>query len=225
VDAGVMSNLVLASGSPRRRELLRVIGWQGDAAAVEVDEVALPGEGPEAMARRLAEAKAAGAASLGGSPALYLGADTVVVDGEQILGKPQGTADAERMLLQLRGREHQVLTAIALLDASTGRRRVEVCRTAVPMRHYRRDEVEAYVASGGPLDKAGSYGIQDGGFNPVDLGSLTGCFANVMGLPLCHLARGLRSLGVPAPGHVPGACQAHTGYRCSVYEAVLEGKA
>jgi predicted house-cleaning NTP pyrophosphatase (Maf/HAM1 superfamily) len=89
------------------------------------------------------------------------------------------------------------------------------------MRPYSPREVAAYVAGGSPLDKAGAYGIQDDGFLPVDLERLTGCYANVMGLPLCHLARALRRLGHPSPADVPAGCRAHTGYDCPVYESIL----
>jgi predicted house-cleaning NTP pyrophosphatase (Maf/HAM1 superfamily) len=89
------------------------------------------------------------------------------------------------------------------------------------MRRYSPGEAAAYVAGGSPLDKAGAYGIQDDGFRPVALEHLHGCYANVMGLPLCHLARALRRLGHPSPRDVPAACRSHTGYDCPVYESIL----
>ena len=119
----------------------------------------------------------------------------------------------------MRGRSHQVLTALAVLQSRSGRLLTDVCVTDVPMRAYTEAEIEAYVASGDPLDKAGAYAIQHAGFHPV--ASLAGCYANVVGLPLCHLARMLRTLGLPPQADLPQACQAALGYQCPVYEQIL----
>ncbi len=214
--------LTLASGSPRRREMLAWIGGLAEVLPVGVDESPETGEPAAAMARRLGLAKArAAAASRPGS--LSLGADTVVVDGEHLLGKPADPAQAARMLAQLRGKDHQVITGLALIDGETGAEVVEVCETLVPMRDYNDDEVAAYIASGEPMDKAGAYGIQDNGFRPVAIERLDGCYANVMGLPLCHLARSLRALHRPWPEDVPSVCQAHTGYLCRAHRWILRG--
>jgi predicted house-cleaning NTP pyrophosphatase (Maf/HAM1 superfamily) len=123
------------------------------------------------------------------------------------------------MLRRLRGRDHAVYSAVTLLEPGTGRTTTEVAKTHLTMRVYTDAEMATYVASGDPLDKAGAYAIQHPGFHPV--ASLRGCYANVVGLPLCHLTRGLRSLGVEPPHDVPTACQAHTGRRCRVYGAIL----
>jgi MAF protein len=190
---------------------------------VGVDESPAPGEPAVAMARRLGLAKArAAASSRPGS--LSLGADTVVVDGEDLLGKPADAAEVARMLAQLRGKNHQVITGLALIDGETGTEIVDVCETRVPMRNYNDDEVAAYIASGEPMDKAGAYGIQDNGFRPVAVERLDGCYANVMGLPLCHLARSLRALHRHWPEDVPAVCQAHTGYLCRVHRRILRGE-
>jgi MAF protein len=142
-----------------------------------------------------------------------------VVDAGAILGKPNDADQARAMLRQLRGRSHQVLTALAVLQSRSDRLLTDVCVTDVPMRAYTEAEIEAYVASGDPLDKAGAYAIQHAGFHPV--ASLAGCYANVVGLPLCHLARTLRKLSLPPRADLPQACQAALGYQCPVYDQIL----
>ncbi len=223
VDPSADGSLVLASASPRRRMLLEAIGWHVVVQPGEADETPQPGESPEGMVRRLAAAKARGAAAA--ASGLVLGADTIVLDGEQILGKPSDADEARRMLSSLANRSHRVLTGLALLDGARDQCVLDACETVVPMRPYSDHEIEAYIASGGPFDKAGGYGIQDGGFSPVAVERLTGCFANVMGLPLCHLARALRRLGMGTPVPVPAACRQHTGYPCRLYPSILGGDA
>jgi MAF protein len=149
-----------------------------------------------------------------------IAADTTVVDGNQILGKPVDNEDAGRMLRQLRGRTHQVYTAIAVLQ--NGNLLVECCGTDVPMRDYDDAEMRAYIESGDPLDKAGAYAIQHAGFNPVEY--LQGCYANVVGLPLCHLVRTLRKFNIHLAANVPAGCQAALGYECPIFEVVLQEK-
>lgn len=219
MDSSVLFRL--ASASPRRSELLALTGWKAIIEPVEVDEQPIPGEGAQGLARRLASAKANRAAEKPATGGLILAADTVVVGGDQLLGKPADPEDAVQMLLDLRGRDHQVITVMVLIEPQNHHEIVEVCETLVPMRNYDMEEIEAYVASGSPLDKAGAYGIQDGGFQPVTAGSLQGCYANVMGLPLCHLVRAMRRLGYHPPVNVPAACQAHTGFLCPVYQQIL----
>jgi MAF protein len=207
----------LASASPRRLELLQLTGLEVRVTAADVDERRLRGEDPEAMTRRLALAKARAVDSKGG---LVLGADTVVVDGTEVLGKPKNYDEAREMLEALRGRSHRVITSIAIIDPDSGLELVDTCKSNVPMRQYSDSELEHFLANGGPLDKAGAYAIQDKSFVPVDKDQMKDCFANVMGLPLCHVAR---NLPVAAPADVPAACQAHTGYQCPIYSDVLEG--
>jgi len=122
------------------------------------------------------------------------------------------------MLLSLRGRTHQVLTAIAVHTAE-GELLRDLSVDDVPMRAYSSAEMEAYVASGDPLDKAGAYAIQHPGFHPAE--NFSGCYASVMGLPLCHLVRTLARKGLTPPVDVPAACQADLGYACPVFAAVL----
>jgi septum formation protein len=217
-------SLVLASNSPRRRQLLSLGGWEFSVCAAEVDETPLPGESPPAYVCRLAESKARSAAqSAPCAGDVFLAADTTVVDalapdGQNILGKPVDEADARRMLRSLRGRVHQVYTALALFRPDDGTLLTDLCCTDVPMRSYTDAEIEAYLATRDPLDKAGAYAIQHAGFHPVD--GLRGCFANVMGLPLCHLARLLQKLDSPAQTGLPQVQPAEMGYNCPVSEAI-----
>ncbi len=166
----------------------------------DVDESLLPGELPQVYVRRLAEMKARAVLSrVEQSPReallqrfVVIAADTAVVDGTDILGKPEDAAEAEAMLRSLRGRIHQVYTGLAAL-AVGGRLLNDICVSEVVMRDYSDAEMMAYIASGDPLDKAGAYAIQHAGFRPVE--RLQGCYANVMGLPLCHLVRLLAGFG------------------------------
>ena len=218
-----MTRFILASGSPRRRELFALFNVPFDIASADVDETPLDGESPAQMVARLSQVKASAVARQLVEPddALIIAADTTVsLDGVS-LGKPVDRADARQMLCALRGRTHQVHTALTLLNTHTGRTLTDVATTDVPMREYGDDEVAVYIASGDPLDKAGAYAIQHNGFHPV--ADMRGCFANVMGLPLCHLARALRALGLEPSADIPVACQAHIGYDCPVFADILTG--
>jgi len=186
----------------------------------DIDETPLEDESAAEYVQRLAASKAQAVRSQVGSDVLVIAADTTVVDGNQILGKPVDNRDAARMLQQLRGRDHQVYTAVALLQ--NGKLLVECCGTAVPMREYSEAEMQVYIQSGDPLDKAGAYAIQHTGFHPVE--ALQGCYANVVGLPLCHLLRALRKLGIEPGADIPADCQSTFDYSCPIYEAVLQEK-
>ena len=211
--------LLLASNSPRRRQLLALGGWRFAVQASNSDESLLPGETPEAYVRRLAEAKARAVIERAQPEQIVIGADTsVVIDGE-ILGKPLDSDDARKMLRRLRGRAHQVYTGIAALRVRDGRLLTGVCVTDVPMRAYADREIEAYILSGDPLDKAGAYGIQNPDFQPV--AAMQGCYASVMGLPLCHLTVLLRRLDTLAQADVPAQCQATLHYECPVFRSIL----
>ncbi len=211
--------LLLASQSARRRELLWLLGLPFDAVAPDVEESQRPGEKPAELVARLAAAKAQAVAVPADRPsAAIVACDTIVALDGEVLGKPRDPADAERMLRRLRGREHFVYSGIALREPATDRTVTEVVETVVRMREYDDAEVAAYVASGDPLDKAGGYAVQNAAFHPV--AGLEGCYANVMGLPLCHLARLLRGWGIAIPNDVPTVCQAHTGWECRVYAAL-----
>ena len=211
--------ILLASNSPRRRQLISLGGWQFDTAPANLDESLLAGEKPADYVLRLAKAKARAAAASAGPRQVILGSDTTVVIDGDILGKPADDTEATAMLRRLRGRTHQVYTGIAALDNASGRLLSDLCVTDVPMRAYGDDEISAYVASGDPLDKAGAYAIQHPGFQPV--ASMAGCFASVMGLPLCHLTRLLRQFELPPEADIPAACQAFLHYDCPVYSSIL----
>ncbi len=211
--------LLLASNSPRRRQLLALTGWKFSVAASDVDESVRPGEPPEIYVSRLSAEKARAAAEKAHGEQFVVGSDTTVVLDGDILGKPVDAEEAVDMLRRLRGRTHQVFTGISVARLSDGFTRTEVCLTDVPMRDYTEEEIAAYVATGDPLDKAGAYAIQHAWFKPV--AALSGCRASVMGFPLCHLVRILRRFGVQAQSDVPGGCQAALDYDCPVYATIL----
>lgn len=191
--------LYLASNSPRRRQILAQAGRNFLVCPAEVDETPRPGETPGSYVRRLAAEKARAAALTAPAHGCIIAADTCVADGSLILGKPASPADARVILQHLRGRAHQALTGLAVYQPGSDRLKVETCVTQVTMRDYTDAEIETYVASGDPLDKAGAYAIQHAGFHPVE--RLEGCFANVMGLPVCLLEQMLSAAGVPGqPG-------------------------
>ena len=216
--------IILASNSPRRKELLTLLGLPFRACPAEIDESALPGETPRAYVLRLAEGKARAVADRGAvaqvtTGSLVIAADTTVADGSDILGKPEDEQQAMEMLTRLRGHLHQVYTAVAVLRAADGMLLLDTCATDVPMREYSQAEIATYVATGDPLDKAGAYAIQHDGFHPVE--HLEGCYANVVGLPLCHLTRLLRKLNVEPQENVPAACQAALQYNCPIFGEIL----
>lgn len=212
-----MKELILASNSPRRRELLALLNLPFEIIPADINEDRQSAEQPETYVRRLARQKAQAVAEF--KDGLIIAADTLVVDNGEFLGKPVDEEDARRMLTQLRGRVHQVLTGIALMDSQTGGFFEDVCSTNVPMRHYSDAEIESYIASGDPMDKAGAYAIQHDGFHPVE--GLMGCFASVMGLPLCHLTVGLWALGATVPEGLPDRCQQLLDYDCPCFDTIL----
>ena len=217
----VLPSILLASNSPRRKELL---GWTGlvfSVHAEDIDETVLEGESPCTYVSRLALQKAQAAAKR--TPGkLILAADTTVADGDEILGKPVDREDAKRMLLQLRGHVHWVHTALTLIDAEKSESISELCTTPVEMREYTNAELERYLDTNDPLDKAGAYAIQHSEFHPVI--HMSGCYASVIGLPLCHLVRGLRKLGADDLSAIPTACQKNLRYDCPVTRQILNQK-
>lgn len=188
--------LVLASGSPRRREMLEGLGLQFAVRPAEIDESPLPGEDAEAYVGRLALAKAREAALRPeNAGALVLAADTVVVVDCELLGKPSDGEDAARMLRKLAGRRHDVLTGVALLDGE--REWLEVARTQVEFAALSETEIALYVASGEPMDKAGAYAVQ--GRGALFVTAVDGNYSNVVGLPLPVVYRLLQAAGGPDP--------------------------
>jgi MAF protein len=216
--------LVLASNSPRRRQLLSLTGWKFAVSAADVDESVLANESPREYVLRLAQTKArAAAAGRADADQMILAADTTVVDGSDILGKPADSAEATAMLKRLRGHSHQVYTGIALFRPSDGRLLNDLCVTDVPMRDYSDEEIEAYVQTGDPLDKAGAYAIQHPEFHPVP--RMDGCFASVMGLPVCHVIRLLRQMSdIQLETDFFLSCETLLEYRCPVSSALLSGQ-
>ncbi|WMN18679.1 MULTISPECIES: nucleoside triphosphate pyrophosphatase [Pseudomonas] len=196
-----MNPLYLASGSPRRRELLTQIGVPFTVIGADIDETPLAAEAPAAYVERLARGKAAAgrAALASDSTACVLGADTAVVLDGRILGKPRDQADALEMLMALSGREHEVLTAVALLDGQ--RSQARVVRSLVRLRSISEQEARRYWASGEPRDKAGGYAIQ--GLAAVFVAGLNGSYSAVVGLPVCETAELLGDFGISCWQDVP----------------------
>ena len=187
-----------------------------------VDETRLPAEAPADYVRRLAEAKARAVLPRALEQQVIIGADTAVVIDADVLGKPVSEQDAHQMLTRLRGRTHQVFTGIAVLRASDGNLWTEVVVTDVPMRAYNNEEIERYIESGDPMDKAGAYGIQNPNFQPV--ASMTGCYASVMGLPLCSLSVLVRQAGIAPLTDVAQNFQTTINYLCPVFQSYLRGE-
>ena len=202
-----MTPFILASSSPRRRELLASLGIAFTIVKPDIDETQRPGEPPLDYVRRLSQQKAAAAAArlaapaavLAADTAVILGADTLGIDGRgAILGKPATPEEARDMLRRLRGRAHQVVTALTLARLSPAAPLALDTRLTtswVVMRDYTDAEIEAYIATGDPFDKAGGYAIQHAGFNPV--AQVEGSYTNVVGLPLETLRAMLDAIGWP----------------------------
>jgi len=192
--------LVLASSSARRAEILANAGFTFDTLPTSVSESRLPDESAEHMVRRLAEAKVRAAAAKLPRSAMVIGADTVVRIDDAVLGKPASAEDARAMLRRLSGRTHEVLTGLAVMRVPEGASRpsrlrasVETETTRVSFAPLTSEEIDEYVASGEPMDKAGAYGIQGRGGRFVT--GVEGCYFNVVGLPLARLYRMLREFG------------------------------
>ena len=190
--------LVLGSGSPRRSAILRGIGLPFEIVTADIDESQIAGEDPVSYVRRLSQAKAMKVwRGLKSNKSFVLGADTIVVLDGQLLGKPVDQADAQRMLMRLSGRSHDVMTAFALCTPE-GVCDVHHSITHVHFRSVTAEEIEAYVATGSPMDKAGAYGIQDDAGQFVD--RVEGSFSNVVGLPVESLVEVLTTHGFLSPG-------------------------
>ena len=212
---------ILASNSPRRRALLGLFQQPFLVVPADIDETEYTGEAPGDYVCRLATTKAQVVGQQFPNAGLIIAADTTVADGNEILGKPVDQTDASRMLQQLRGRNHQVYTAIALIVPEKGILAQELCLSRVPMRNYSNEEIETYVQTDDPMDKAGAYAIQHRGFHPVE--DFQGCFASVMGFPACHLARSLKKIGLMPDLKIDSACQQYLDYDCPIAELVLTG--
>ncbi|WP_318653599.1 Maf family protein [Thalassolituus marinus] len=184
--------MILASSSPRRSELLQQIGVRFTTDVADIDETPLPGETPADYVARLSLAKARVVAQRHPGR-VVLGSDTTVVLNDRILSKPEDDSQARQMLTELSGNSHQVMTAVALVQDSTEKQITVV--TDVRFCELSAQQIDAYIATGEPADKAGSYGIQ--GLGAVLVASISGSYSNVVGLPLTETAALLGELGVP----------------------------
>jgi septum formation protein len=184
-------NLILASASPRRAELLKRLGLSFDVLPSHIDEEERPGASPVETVLRLAQMKARAAetrtSNHGSRAGLVLAADTVIEFAGRLLGKPSDPDDAVSMLMQLGGRRHRVVTAVCVMETRLRRAVSSVVASEVTMRSYSREEARRYARSGEPLDKAGSYAIQ--GRGAALIAEWSGCYYNIIGLPLCETAR------------------------------------
>jgi septum formation protein len=183
--------VVLASGSPRRRQLLELIGIEHEVVPSNIDETMRPREAPRRHAERLAREKVSAVAKRD-PDRITIGADTIVVVNKKVLGKPVDREDARRMLSMLSGREHTVITAVAVSRGRKLRSAIEEVR--VKFRRLREDEIDEYIDTGEPMDKAGAYGIQ--GYGATIVQCVDGDYFAVMGLPLARLVILLRDVGV-----------------------------
>ena len=188
----IRNRLILASASPRRAELLASAGIVFEVVPGDIDETPLPGEAPVAHVLRLAEEKA-GEVAARTDGRFFIGADTIVLCDGEIMGKPGDADDAKRMLRKLSGRAHQVITGYAVIDRRDHRRLSRVVSTDVFFKQLTDEEIDAYVLTGCPMDKAGAYAIQGGAAYMVE--RIDGSYTNVVGLPLCEVVESLRGLG------------------------------
>jgi septum formation protein len=187
-------DIVLASASPRRRELLASVGIQFAVVPSHIPEDLLPGEEPAAHVLRLSREKAE---EIAGRPEIagrwFIGSDTIVLRNATVLGKPRDAEEAAAMLRSLSGRAHQVLSGYAVHDRQTGRTTADVVTTTVRFRALTEAEIAGYIATGEPMDKAGAYAIQ--GIGAFMVRGIDGSYTNVVGLPLCEVVETLERLG------------------------------
>jgi MAF protein len=214
-----MAELLLASGSPRRRDLLCLLGIPFEVVIPHVEEDAGSGEDAKEIALRLAWMKAKAVAKIRRGKVI-VAADTVVAPRGKVMGKPPDAVAASAMLYALRGQEHQVVSALAIFDPISQDTTVQAVETQVWMRDYRDEEIADYIARGEPFDKAGGYAIQDQVFHPVD--RIEGCYANVMGLPLCHLYLRLQAVGLPSPTSPVRVCEVYSDRPCLIAAQILK---
>lgn len=202
--------IILASRSPRRQAFLQALEIPFSVVPADIDEESFSAKTPTDLVERLSNEKAAAIAQHH-PDALVIAADTIVVLDDVVLGKPVDAAHAREILIALRGREHFVHTAVTMFRQKNNRRFFALNSVTVRLRNYTDDEIDAYIASGDPLDKAGAYAIQHDGFSPV--ACWEGCYASVMGFPLADVALGLAQFGINLPD-VAGVCSAVSGVGC-----------
>ena len=188
-----MRTIILASASPRRREILKKTGLTFRVDGGAYDEEMRPGLSPRALARSLSAAKAE-AVAVKYRNAIIIAADTFIVCRKKILGKPHSAEEAKRMLTALNGRSHSVITGFTIMDTGTNKRISRSAETRVFIKKLSKEEIEAYVRTGEPLDKAGAYAIQ--GLGAALVRKIEGDYFNVMGLPLSELLNALKKFGI-----------------------------
>ena len=221
LKSDIHPKLILGSASPRRKQLVAMLGLPFTVEKPDVDESAQEQEAPAELAKRLSREKAATIAA-NHEDGFIISADTIVVHYGEVLGKPRDVAHASQMLQRLRGQPHRVLTAVTIQNAATNKAITDICDSKVILRKMSDEEIEAYVATGDPLDKAAAYAIQNVEYAPVE--QVVGCPANVMGLPMCHVVRSLRRHGVDLPPSDPIACRySYGGYYCQIADSVMPG--
>ena len=185
--------IVLASASPRRKQLLEQMGLKFDVIVSNIEEKSPQGLAPEEISMELAYNKAMNVALQINEPAIVIGADTLVVK-DRILGTPKDEEDARQMLRMLQGQTHQVITGLALVNPWTGKVQKGYEKTLVEMAALTLQEIECYIKTGEPMDKAGGYGIQ--GLAGIFISRIEGCYFNVVGLPIHLLWKMLKEFGV-----------------------------
>ena len=219
-----MVELILASQSPRRRELIKLLGYPVRAVSADVDESLVTEPDPAVNVVGTARLKAVKIAeqwrqSNNNDDVVLVAADTTVALAEEMLGKPTDAADARRMLRALRNRSHEVHTGVVLMMLGSGREVSGVNTAVVTMRDYSDAEIETYIASGDPMDKAGAYAIQHPKFRPV--ARLDGCFTGVMGLSVCHLFHLFSQLDLTMQADLTAVAAAHQHFPCLLLDAIV----
>ncbi len=210
--------LILASGSPRRRQLIRLFGRPVVFCTADVDELSITTPDPAQNAIDTALLKATAVAP-DYPDSIVVGADTNVAFGDLILGKPHDEDHAFDTLSMLRGRQHHVHTGLAVINTTTGQTETAVCTTVVQMRPYSDAEIGAYIATGDPMDKAGAYGIQ----HPVHqlVADLAGCYVNVVGLPVCALTAALAAVGLQIERDLETVCADHHHFAADIFGRMM----
>lgn len=215
-----MIRLTLASQSPRRRQLIQLLGYPVDICVADVDESSVMQPDPARNAVETAVLKATHIATHHPEQAMIIAADTIVALGGRMLGKPRDAAEATQMLTDLRDRQHEVHTGLVVWDGRSGQMTTRVTTAVVTMRPYTDVEIADYVASGDPMDKAGAYAIQHPVFQPV--ADLRGCYTAVVGLSICELLRVLGALGLPRLADLTAVETAHAMFPCPIFPGLLD---
>lgn len=215
------AKIILASASPRRQKMLSWIIPEFECQPADIDETPIPGEFPIPYCQRMALGKALHCASSAPENCFVIGSDTTVSINKQILGKPVDEENAIEMLRLLNGKEHIVYTAVAIANRKDRKITVlqSISETSVRFRDMSLDEIRDYAASGDPLGKAGAYAIQNHEYHPVE--SIRGCYAAVVGLPLCHVGTILHRCGYDTFPQIRSACSAGTKVPCSTFPPVI----